>query len=472
MNKKAITLICIIILLASLQLACSFSDILGGSGENRPVLPPQDSGESQPQPPDHGTEQGQPVENNSQPPADQSSCTKSFASSINLTEGQVFEVGDCIQVTFTLINTGTCSWDASYSFIAVGGDFSPDASELSLSGNVAPGESVQLQAVYTAPSLVGPYLSIWKMQDTEGGVFGQSDPPDAPLRIKIRVVPSGSPQPTQSPNPTPTPQPTPQGSNPDASLEMDGVTLLVDHCYDLTSGAEVDCNDSKAHIRYSHTTTGPFAGHNMTGGQNSDLSPNQDDEPDKNDCENASYAPLPHSVEEGKFFCFKVESVLSTLYGWIRIESNNDNDVTFDFLTFHADPPTVTLNTNLFVETQGQQITLLEGQCYDIWNGQNNLGCSGIFAGFLFEEFTKKSLQVSQISPNEMQFSGAMSSEPNKTDCMNASYNTTPIWPIQSTSYYCYQFVPGNTVYYGWLRPTSFNLGGLTFDYLTWETSP
>ena len=172
------------------------------------------------------------------------------------------------------------------------------------------------------------------------------------------------------------------------------------------------------------------------------------------------------------YFCFRIESVLSTVYGWIRIESYNNDGVTFDFLTFKADPPSVTINTNLFVESQGQQITLLEGRCYDVWNGEKNPGCSGTFAGFLFEEVTKKSLQVNQISPNEMQFSAAMSSEPSKSECMSASYGASPIWPIQTTSYYCYQFVPGTNAYYGWLRPTSFNLGGLTFDYLTWETAP
>ena len=45
MNKKAITLVCIIILLASLQLACSFSDLIGYGGDDRPQFPPQDSGE-------------------------------------------------------------------------------------------------------------------------------------------------------------------------------------------------------------------------------------------------------------------------------------------------------------------------------------------------------------------------------------------------------------------------------------------
>jgi len=467
MNKKAITLICILILLASLQIACSFTDILGGSREDRPLIPPQESGVSQPQPP-AGEESNPPEAENSQPPADQSSCTKAFSGSSNISEGQEYQVGDTVQATFTLTNIGTCTWSTNYSLVAIGGDFSPSSSELALLSDVGPGESIQVGTVYTAPSQDGVYLSVWKMEDDQEGIFG----PNAPLRIKIRVIPSGSPQPTQSPNPTPTPQPAPQGSNPDASLELDGVTLLADHCYDLTSGGEVDCNDNKAHIRYSYTTTGPFAGHNMTGGQFTDLSSNQNSEPDKSDCENASYYPLPHSVEEGKFFCFKIESITSTIYGWIRIESYNDNGVTFDFLTFKADPPIVAVNTNLFVEIQGQQITLLEGMCYDVLNGQKNSNCSGIFAGFLFEEVTKKSLQVSQIRPNEMEFSAAMSSEPTKSECMNASSSASPIWPIQSTSYYCYQFVQNNNTYHGWLRPTSFNLGGMTFDYLTWETMP
>jgi hypothetical protein len=468
MNKKAITLICIFILLASLQVACSFSDLFNGGGDDRPQIPPQDSGESQPQPPDQGAEQGSPVENNSQLPADQSSCTKTFAGSTNLSEGEEFQFGDLIQIVFTLVNTGTCNWDSEYSLIQIGGDLSPSSSSLALSGDVAPGGSVPLSVEYTAPAQPGAYLSVWKMEDSEGGVFGQTDPPDSPVRVKFRTITSGNPQPTATPNPTPEPQTTPESSNPDASLEMDGVTLLDDHCYDLNNGAEVDCNDSKADIMYNSGALG----YNMHTNANSDFSPNQDDEPDKNACENVSYAPLPHALLDGKFFCFRIDSVTRTTYGWIRIERFDEDGLTFDFLIFKADPPIAAVNTNLFVETQGQQITLMEGQCYDIWNGQNNIGCSGIFAGFLFEEVTKKSLQVSQISLNEIYFAADMSSEPNKTDCMNASYNTTPIWPIQAASYYCYQFVPGSTVYYGWLRPTSFNLGGLTFDYLTWEATP
>ncbi len=467
MNKKAIKLIFVFILLTSTQFACSFSDLLGNSSEELPQVLPGNAGESQPLPEGENEENSSNGEQSSPLPADQTSCTKIFLGIINLSDGQEFQSGDSIQVIFTLVNTGTCTWNSGYSLIEIGGDLPPSSGKLALPGEVATGESVNLSVEFTAPSQVGSYISVWKMQDTEGGVFGQNDPPGSPIRIKVRSISSGNPQPSPTPNPTPTPQTSPI-TNLDASLEMDGVTLLDDHCYDLNNGVEVDCNDSKVDIMYSYSGLG----FNMHTNVNSDFSPNQDDEPDKNDCENASYAPLPHALLDGKFFCFRIETVTSTTYGWIRIERFDEDGVTFDFLTFKADGPSVAVNTNLFVETQGQQITILKDECYDVQNGEINAGCSGIFAGFLYEEVTKKSLQVMQINPNEAYFAAAMNSEPSKSDCQNASYSITPIWPIQETSYYCYQFVPGTIAYYGWLRPTSFNSSGMTFDYLTWKSSP
>jgi len=460
MNKKAITLICIFLLLASLQLACSFSEYLGNLGQGEVHSSPQENlslGSTDQQDPS-----GQDLDPGSSHPAgNPANCTQSFAASTNTSEGQEFQAGDIIQVSITLINTGTCSWDAAYSLIEMGGDLSPSSSSLALSGAVAAGDSVQLQTSYTAPSQAGVYLSIWKMQDPQGIVFGLNDPPDTPLRTKIRVIPSGNPQPAATPSPTQQPQ------NNNSSAEM---TLLEDQCFDFNSGSVVDCSASSADFRYSYNPLGGMlykANYNTFGGS-------QTQEPDKSACQGASYLGMPFPIPEGKYICFRIETVASTVFGWMYIERLNEDGLTFEFSLFDADPPAVApiLNTSLFVESQGEQITLLEGECYDIWNGQKNSSCSGTFAGFLFEAVTKKNLQTSQINPNEIKFSAAMSSQPDKSDCQNASYNTNPIWPISSTSYYCYQFVPGTTVYYGWLRPTSFNLGGLTFDYLTWVSSP
>ena len=238
MNKKAITLISVFILLVSTQLACSFSDVLGQLGQGAaqaasPEALTQDDQNSQ-----NGNDQGETSNQESfHPAANQTECTKSFSASTNISEGQEFQAGDTIQAEITLINTGTCTWDAGYSLIEMGGDLSPSSSSLPLSGEVPGGDSVQLQVIYTAPSQAGVYLSIWKIEDGQGGIFGMENPLDAPLRIKIRVVPSGNPQPT----PSPTPNPQAAGSE---------YTMLVDECFDFNSSAVVNCSDSSADFKY------------------------------------------------------------------------------------------------------------------------------------------------------------------------------------------------------------------------------
>jgi len=456
MNKKAITLICILTTLAFSQLACNFTDRFTNDGESQDS-PQQDASPDQSVDPD---EEASPSNQtgDSHYEEDWESCSLSFQGSTNLTEGQAFQAGENIQVVFSLTNDGTCAWDPGASLVMVDGDLIPQNPVLPLSAEIQPGESVQVEGGFTAPSGEGVYMSIWKLQDKDGAVFGQGDPPKVPMRIKIRVVPSGNPQP--SPSPTPNSQ-----------ASEDQLTMLDEQCFDFNTGSVVDCADSSADFWYSYNpvTDGNLykANDNIFGSHHSGI-------PDLSTCENDSYVPMPHPVQENQYLCFKIETLASTTYGWIRATHHNEDGLTFDFDLLGSGPPLVTAvpNLSLFVESQGEQITLMEGECFDVWNGEVNGSCSGVFAGFLFEEVTKKNLQVAQISPNEMYFSPAMSSPPTRSDCQNASYSISQIWPIQETSYYCYQFVPGTTAYYGWLRPTSFNLSGITFDYLTWQSTP
>lgn len=455
MNKKAIVLICVISALASLQLACSLTDRLAGAEEGQPS-PGGDADTSLVSESEGHSPVAAQSPQEDPPPDEGDSCHAAFAGSTNITEGQAFQPGDPIQAVFTLTNTGTCSWTGDYHLVMVEGDLTPFVDELALPGAVEPGETIQLEGDFTAPAQEGPYLSLWKLRDAAGTLFGQEQPLDAPLRIKVRVVPFGNPQPTPSPTPLP---------------QQDQLTMLEDECFDFNSGAVVGCGDSAADFRYEY--------HSIMGGQLYKANDNvfgtyHGNEPDQGTCENDSYAPLPHAVQEDEYLCFKIETLASTIYGWMRVWQHNENGMTFDFEIVASGPVNAAPAplANPLVETEGEQLTLLEGECFDIWNGETNSSCSGVFAGFLFEEVTKKSLQVAQINPTELSFSAAMTSLPTQSDCQDASYTSSPIWPIQETSYYCYQFVPGTTTHYGWLRPTSFNLNGLTFDYLTWESAP
>jgi len=147
--------------------------------KNSPQVLPGNAGESQPLPEGENEENSSNGEQSSPPPADQTSCTKAFLGTINLSDGQEFESGDSIQVIFTLENTGTCTWNSGYSLIKIGGDLTPSSGKLTIPGEVVTGESVDLSVEFIATSQVGSYLSVWKMEYPEGGVFGQKGPPNA-----------------------------------------------------------------------------------------------------------------------------------------------------------------------------------------------------------------------------------------------------------------------------------------------------
>lgn len=424
-----------------------------GQGNNQPG-----QGNNQP-----GQGNNQP-EGNNQPGGNQQPqvgppCQDGFKANSNITNGQVFEPDEVFQVTWTLENTGDCTWDTGYVLKMRGGDIIIAESELAVSSTVNPGGTVTLSVDMQAPSTPGNYVSVWKMTDGQGHAFGLDSPQNSPLKVAIRVIPSSN-----SSNPTPE-------ANPDVSVSGNGQTLLDGQCFDLNSGQEVNCNDSAADVMYQFNpvTSGKFHSQN-----NTSLGNNRDDEPDKAICEAETYPALAHPALEDKYFCFQINNVITTIYGWMRVERFDQDGVTFDFMTFTVDMPEAQpINPGmLFVENQGDQVTMLTDECFDVQNGQLNQQCSGIFSGFKFEETSKRNITVMQINPLEITFAAAVSAEPNKSDCESAAYNQSPIWPISQTDYYCYTFTSGIHTYYGWLRPTQFDSNGITFDYLTWQAMP
>jgi len=472
MNKNLLLIIILVSALLLVQIACSMpgtseiteDQVEGSQPVNTPEKPEQAQqapGGNQEQPSAQAPAQ-QPGQGNNQPGGQP--CQEGLIANANVTNGQAFQPDDVFQVVWTLENAGNCTWDSGYALFLLGGDIITTDSELPLNSMVNPGGTITLSVDMQAPSGPGNYVSAWKLRDSQGHAFGLDAPPNAPLRVAIKVIPSGNQG--NQPNPTPAPE-----TNPDALITGSGQTLLDGQCFDLNSGQEVDCNDSAADVVYQFNpvTSGKFHGQN-----NTDLANNRDDEPDKTACENEIFPPIAHSVLEEKYFCFQISNIINTTYGWIRVERFDQNGVTFDFLTFKADPPVaVPINPNaLFVESQGDQITLLAGECFDVQNGQLNEQCAGAFAGLLFEETVKRNITVMQINPNDVTFAVAMSSEPTKSGCEGASYNQSPIWPIAEKDYYCYKFTSGMNTYYGWLRPTHFDSHGMTFDYLTWQAMP
>ncbi len=134
-------------------------------------------------------------------------------------------------------------------------------------------------------------------------------------------------------------------------------------------------------------------------------------------------------------------------------------------------PPTLQPVPIALIQSQGEQVTMLTDECYDLHNG-GVIDCAEPYAIFTYHQTIKKSLQVMEIKGLDpsVKFAAAMSDEPTKADCEAAlESGSSVIWPLQDTSYYCYTYTPGMVTYVGWLRPTDHNTNGITFDYRTWK---
>ncbi|MEM7116450.1 MAG: NBR1-Ig-like domain-containing protein [Chloroflexota bacterium] len=135
-----------------------------------------------------------------EPEVDASNCTNdsSFVSDLTVPDDTIFAPGDEFEVGWRLRNTGTCPWTTDYSAVFVGGD-NLSADTAPLTGNVAPGQTVDIFVTMTAPDAEGTYRSDWQMADADGNRIGIDGFLENVFWVQIGV---GVPE-----EPTPTPEP-------------------------------------------------------------------------------------------------------------------------------------------------------------------------------------------------------------------------------------------------------------------------
>ncbi|MBI9048974.1 MAG: hypothetical protein JEZ00_06135 [Anaerolineaceae bacterium] len=457
MNTKYLRIMIIVLTIALVQLACALPGFNGGentNGTDAEILTTQNAGQTDNVVVIQSTPTTQPAHN--------AQCNYSFSSTADISIGQIFSTEENFDVNWILTNTGDCAWQADDALVMIDGDLPATFERIPLGQAVLPGETIALIGSFIAPAQDGKYQAIWKLEADNGVLVGIEPHGEMPLRVAVKVI-SGN-----SNAPVPTSTPTMQSPAP-----MSDFTLLDDECFDLATGQVVDCNDSSADIKYQYST---LLGAKLFNVNKIGFADNQNAEPGKSDCESMSYLSLHHSLIEGKFFCFKDESLVSPRYGWIYIVRFDENGVSFDYDLFSTTPAVVAGINNPFVLEEEDQVTIMLDECFDVHHG-TEIDCSEPYALLTYEQVTKKSLQVKQVrglGQAPLVFSVALADEPTKSECESllASTSAVVIWPIDETKYYCYQYVPGMVGYTGWFRPTSYNNNGITFDYLTWNSSP
>ncbi|OQX61893.1 MAG: hypothetical protein B6I38_07850 [Anaerolineaceae bacterium 4572_5.1] len=112
-------------------------------------------------------------------------CDKAkFITDVTVDDGTVFASGENFTKTWRLKNIGSCAWTTDYALVFDNGEQMGGLSPKPLTGNVAPGETVDISIDLTAPAADGSYTGNWQIRNASNVLF-------AKVYVQIKVI-SGS----------------------------------------------------------------------------------------------------------------------------------------------------------------------------------------------------------------------------------------------------------------------------------------
>ncbi len=106
-------------------------------------------------------------------------------------DGTIVSPGSVFTKTWRITNTGTCTWDSSWKIVYVSGDLLGAAGVFNFPQPAAPGQTVDVPMVLTAPQENGTYTGYWELESKWGAYFGVGDN-NSPFWVSV-VVGSGTP---------------------------------------------------------------------------------------------------------------------------------------------------------------------------------------------------------------------------------------------------------------------------------------
>ena len=102
-----------------------------------------------------------------------SSCDNAnFVTDVTIPDETVLAPDEAFSKTWRIRNAGGCSWTPSYAVVFVSGNDMDGPSVQALSGNVNPGQTVDLSVDLTAPTKEGDYTGNWGLRNAAGVIFG------------------------------------------------------------------------------------------------------------------------------------------------------------------------------------------------------------------------------------------------------------------------------------------------------------
>jgi hypothetical protein len=112
-----------------------------------------------------------------------------FVKDLSYPDSSEVPVGTSFIKTWRLKNTGTCTWDSSYSLVFTGQTAMGGPKSQSLTnGTIAPGDTVDVAVTLEAPGAPGSYEGDWKLRDGSNNLFGISPNGQGYFWVKINAV--------------------------------------------------------------------------------------------------------------------------------------------------------------------------------------------------------------------------------------------------------------------------------------------
>jgi hypothetical protein len=256
---------------------------------------------------------------------------------VNVEDGTEMQPGQRFTKIWRLTNAGACTWTREYQAIWFFGTKMGDTVAVPMTKNVAPGESIEIEAEMVAPQAPGLYRSDWKLMNNNEETFGIGPTGNATFWVQIQVVqpPTGTPAPTAIPTDTPEPTGAPDGTaTPTQDFEVRvsaRLVLALNNTVDLDdgqvnpeSGVDISYHPDDLGNNWIAPVNGTIIG---VYGNN---------EPSLDICQLATMSSAPiavGSISPGTVLCYRTDTGLT---GWMKLVAyiEGDSSIEIDINTW------------------------------------------------------------------------------------------------------------------------------------------
>lgn len=119
-------------------------------------------------------------------------CARASLVAENPPDGVIVKPGQTFWKTWTIKNTGTCTWTAGYNLVYTSGELMGGLTSYPLNDDVAPGEQKDISIYLKAPESEGESTGYWKLQSPWNSNFGVG-PSDESFYVKVNVSNAAEP---------------------------------------------------------------------------------------------------------------------------------------------------------------------------------------------------------------------------------------------------------------------------------------